>query len=72
MTTATVQETVKEMTEEARRTARRAAAQGRQAAEDLLDTAQLQVRRHPIETLGWTFAAGAVLGCIAGFAMRRK
>jgi ElaB/YqjD/DUF883 family membrane-anchored ribosome-binding protein len=72
MTTATVQEAVKEFSEEARRTARRAVVQGRHAAEDVLDTAELQVRKHPIETLGWTFAAGALFGCMFGYSIRRR
>ena len=71
MTTATVQEAVKEFSEDARRAARRAVVQGRHTAEDVLDTAELQVRKHPLETLGWTFAAGALIGCVVGFALRR-
>jgi ElaB/YqjD/DUF883 family membrane-anchored ribosome-binding protein len=50
---------------------RRVMAKGRQAAEDGLASAALQVRRHPLRIVAGVTAAAAVLGCIVGFAFGR-
>jgi hypothetical protein len=69
MTTATLEEAVKEASYEAGRAAHRAVVEGRHAVEDLRDTTIVRVRKHPLESLGWTFAAGALVGCMVGYAL---
>jgi hypothetical protein len=67
----TIEEAVKELADEGRRTARRAVTLGRHAAEDLRDKTMLEVRRNPFRAVGWTFAAGALVGCTAGWLLAR-
>jgi len=50
---------------------RRVIAKGRQAAEDGVAVATLQIRRHPLRIVAAVTAAAAVLGCIVGFAFGR-
>ena len=50
---------------------RRVIAKGRQAAEDGVAAAALQVRRHPLRIVAGATAVAAVLGCIVGFAFGR-
>lgn len=74
MAVATIEETVesvKDVVEEGLRTARRAVTQGRHAAEDLVDRTVLEVRQKPLRAMGWTFAAGALMGCTFGWMLAR-
>jgi ElaB/YqjD/DUF883 family membrane-anchored ribosome-binding protein len=50
------------------RQARRAIVQGRYAAEDAVAAAALQVRRHPVTAIAVAAGAGALAGCMIGFA----
>jgi ElaB/YqjD/DUF883 family membrane-anchored ribosome-binding protein len=50
---------------------RRAIARGRGAAEDGVAVASLHIRRHPIRTVAVVAAAGALLGCVIGYAFSR-
>lgn len=50
---------------------RRVFARQREAAEDRITEAALHVRRHPIRSVALVAAAGAMLGCIVGFAVGR-
>jgi hypothetical protein len=71
MHTATLDDTIKEVSFEASRAAHRALVEGRHAAEDLRDKAVLRVRQHPLEAVAWMLAAGALAGCMIGYALRR-
>ena len=71
MHTATFDETVREVSYEAGRAAHRAIEQGKHAAEDLKDRTALRVRSHPLESIAWMFAAGAIVGCMFGYALGR-
>jgi hypothetical protein len=71
MHTATLEDTVKEVSYEAGRAAHRAVVEGRHAAEDLRDRAVLRVRSHPLESIAWIFAAGAIAGCLFGYVVGR-
>ena len=51
---------------------RRVIARGREAAEDGVAAAALQVRRHPLRVVAGVTAAAAVLGCVAGFFLGRR
>ena len=51
------------------RQARRAILQGRHAAEDVVAGAALEVRRHPLSALALAAGAGALAGCLVGFAL---
>lgn len=51
------------------RDARRAMAYGRRAAEDLVDDATLQVRRHPWRSVTLAVTAGVTAGCMVGFGL---
>lgn len=53
------------------RQARRAIVDGRHAAEDFAAGAALQVRRHPLSALALAAGAGALAGCLFGFALGR-
>jgi ElaB/YqjD/DUF883 family membrane-anchored ribosome-binding protein len=50
---------------------RRVITRGRHAAEDGVAAAVLQVRRHPLRTVAAATAAGALVGCVVGFACGR-
>jgi ElaB/YqjD/DUF883 family membrane-anchored ribosome-binding protein len=52
--------------------ARRAARQGGDAAAELINDTKKRVRRHPIESVATTFAAGAATGMAIGWLLRRK
>jgi hypothetical protein len=56
------------------REARRAITTGRHALEDVVEgtALQLQVRRHPLRALAVTAGAGALAGCLIGFAIGRR
>jgi ElaB/YqjD/DUF883 family membrane-anchored ribosome-binding protein len=51
------------------REARRAMAHGRRAAEDFVDGTTLRVRRHPLGSVALAVTAGALAGCVMGFAL---
>jgi ElaB/YqjD/DUF883 family membrane-anchored ribosome-binding protein len=51
------------------RQVRRAIVHGRYAAEDALAAADLQVRRHPRTAIVLAAGAGALAGCLMGFAL---
>jgi ElaB/YqjD/DUF883 family membrane-anchored ribosome-binding protein len=51
------------------RQARRAIVQGRYAAEDAAAATVLQVRRHPVVAIAVATGAGALAGCLIGFAI---
>ena len=50
---------------------RRAIARGRGAAEDGVAATSLHIRRHPIRTVAVVAAAGALVGCVIGYAFSR-
>ncbi|HEY7180449.1 MAG TPA: hypothetical protein VIC84_03470 [Blastocatellia bacterium] len=52
--------------------ARRAVRQGRRAAEDLVDDAEYQVKRHPFSALGVSFGIGMGLGAAIGVLLARN
>jgi ElaB/YqjD/DUF883 family membrane-anchored ribosome-binding protein len=52
--------------------AKRALKQGRRAAEDLVDDAEHQVKRHPLGTLGAFFGLGLGLGAVIGILLTRN
>jgi ElaB/YqjD/DUF883 family membrane-anchored ribosome-binding protein len=52
--------------------ARRTAKHGAHAATEFLDDTKKRVRRHPIETVVATFAAGIATGAAIGLMMRRR
>ena len=54
------------------RRARRAAAHGRYATEDAVAGATLGIRRRPLRTVALAAGAGALAGCLFGFAMSRR
>jgi hypothetical protein len=51
------------------RDARRAVARGRRATEDLIDQTTLRVRRRPATSMAVAVSAGALAGCMIGFAL---
>jgi ElaB/YqjD/DUF883 family membrane-anchored ribosome-binding protein len=51
------------------REARGAMAHGRRAAGDFVDETALRVRRHPWGSVGLAVTAGALAGCVMGFAL---
>jgi ElaB/YqjD/DUF883 family membrane-anchored ribosome-binding protein len=51
---------------------RRVIAKGREAAEEGVATAVLRVRRHPIRSVAIVAGAGAIVGCVIGFALGRR
>ena len=53
------------------RDARRAVVAGRHAVEDCAAEATIQVRRHPVVSLGIATGVGALAGCVIGFAIGR-
>jgi ElaB/YqjD/DUF883 family membrane-anchored ribosome-binding protein len=55
--------------EEKARQARRAIVKGRYVAEDLAHETTLQVRRRPLMAIAIATGAGALAGCIIGFAL---
>lgn len=55
--------------EEKARRARRAVAKGRYVAEDLAHGTTLQVRRRPLMAIAMATGAGALAGCLIGFAL---
>jgi ElaB/YqjD/DUF883 family membrane-anchored ribosome-binding protein len=52
--------------------ARRTAKHGTYVAAEFLDDAKKRVRRHPIETVVATFAAGTAAGAVISLMMRRR
>ena len=58
-----------ESIEEDVRQARRSIVAGRHAAEDFVAEGALQVRRHPLSAIAVAGAAGALVGCMLGFAL---
>ena len=63
---------VRESLEQNVRDARRAMAHGRRVADDLVDGATLQVRRHPVSSTVLAATAGMIAGCVLGFALGWK
>ena len=63
---------VKDSIEDGVIAARRAARKAGYAATELLDDTKCNVRRHPIETVLVTFAAGIAAGTLVGWMMKRK
>jgi len=57
-----------ETLEDNMRQARRVVVQGRYAAEDAVAAAALRVRRHPLSAIVLAAGAGALAGCLMGFA----
>jgi ElaB/YqjD/DUF883 family membrane-anchored ribosome-binding protein len=55
-----------EFVDDAVRSARRAVKGARTAAEDFVDGASLEVRRHPLTAVGLAASAGLVTGCLLG------
>ena len=53
------------------RDVRRAVAAGRHAVEDCADAATLQVRRHPLVSLGIAAGVGMLVGGVIGFVVGR-
>ena len=64
-------EPIADKVEENVRQVRRALVQGRHAAEDAFAEAELQVRRHPRTAVVLAIGAGALAGCVIGFAIGR-
>lgn len=64
-------EPIRTAVEENMRDVRRAVVAGRHAAEDAAAEATIQVRRHPVMSLGVAAGIGALLGCLIGFAVAR-
>ena len=64
-------EPVRAAVEENIRDIRRAVVAGRHAVEDCADEAVIQVRRHPIGSLGLAVAIGTLFGCLIGYAAAR-
>ncbi len=54
------------------RDARRAIAQGRRVTEDFVDQTTLRVRRRPLTSMALAVSAGAIAGCMFGFALGWK
>ena len=54
------------------RDARRAVAHGRRAAEDVVDGATRQIKRHPLSSTALAATAGILVGCVMGFALGRQ
>jgi ElaB/YqjD/DUF883 family membrane-anchored ribosome-binding protein len=53
-------------------TARSAVKKGRRMAEDLVDDAEYQIKRHPLNALGVTFGIGLGLGTVIGVLLARN
>jgi ElaB/YqjD/DUF883 family membrane-anchored ribosome-binding protein len=53
-------------------TARRVANKGGDVARELLDDTRERLKRHPIETVAATFAAGIATGIVIGWMTRRR
>lgn len=58
-----------EILEDNMRQARRAIVRGQYAAEDAVEAATLQVRRYPRTAIAVAVSAGALAGCLMGFAL---
>ena len=54
------------------RDARRAMARGRRTAEDFVDEATVRVRQQPLTAMALAVSAGALAGCLIGFALGWK
>lgn len=67
-----VADAVEHNMELAREAARSTIKRGRHAAEDMLDTTAYRVKRHPFQSTGITFGAGAALGFLIGYLARHK
>jgi ElaB/YqjD/DUF883 family membrane-anchored ribosome-binding protein len=67
-----VKESVADAVEERIETAKRAVKQGRRAVEDLVDDAEHQFKRHPLNTLGVCFGIGLGLGALIGILLARN
>jgi ElaB/YqjD/DUF883 family membrane-anchored ribosome-binding protein len=52
--------------------ARRAAKQGGDAAEEFMDDTTKRLQRHPVETVGATFAIGVAAGIVIGWMLKRR
>ena len=64
-------EPVRAAVEENIRDIRRAVVAARRAVEDCADETAIQVRRHPIGSLGLAVAIGTLFGCLIGYTAGR-
>jgi len=67
-----VKETVVDGFEDGIKTAKRAIRQGRRAAEDFVDDAEYQVKKHPFSAVAISFGVGLGLGSVIGLLLARK
>jgi ElaB/YqjD/DUF883 family membrane-anchored ribosome-binding protein len=63
---------VKDAVDDGVQSALRTVKQGRETAEDAIDDAKKAVKRNPLEAVGIVFAAGVLVGCIAGWVGSRR
>ena len=67
-----MKEAVADAVEDGVNAAKRAVKQGRRAAEDLVDDAKYQVKRHPLNAVGISFSVGLGLGALIGILLARS
>ena len=67
-----IKENVAEAFEEGIDNTKRALKRGRRTAEDALDSAAYQVKRHPLQSVGITFGVGLVCGLAVGWLAGRN
>ena len=67
-----VKEVAAEVVEDGINTAKRAVKQGRRAAEDWVDDAEYQVKKHPLSAVGVSFGIGMGLGAVIGMLLARN
>lgn len=65
-------EVVSETVEDGVKAAKRVVKKGRRAAEDLVDDAKYQIKKHPLGTVGVTFGVGLGLGTVLGILLTRN
>ena len=67
-----VKEAVADALDDGAKAAKRAVKQGRRAAEDLVDDAEHQVKRHPLGAVGASLGVGLGLGVVIGMLLARN